>query len=265
VDGRGWLVPAAAPTTDGKELKVLASHAAEAEAALVRNLAGIAGRPSSPVVLVVAPTREAFEALVAPRMAPVEVGALTVAFALREAGVMLLSPETLSPGGTPCEDMEGMDVVHEAAHAWLRLHAAPGAALPLWADEGIADAAAASGYDPKQWCAQVLASVRKANLEAVHPEEVLAFREFGEMVRLVATRAPRKEQPHALVPVFFAHAKGLVLFLTDDAEPARKAAFLRWLGERLDGKPTDPAATAKDLGFGSVEELFAARDAWLGL
>jgi hypothetical protein len=97
------------------------------------------------------------------------------------------------------------------------------------------------------------------------PEEVLAQAEFGAMARLVASRAPRPDDPYTLVILFGAHAEGLVLFLTDEAEPARRDLFVRWLGERLDGKPTDPAATAKDLGFGSVEALFAARDAWLGL
>ena len=262
VEGRPWLLPASAAAVDGKELRVLGAYMAEAETALARNLPGIAARPAPPVVVLVAPTRAVFEALVAPLTAPEEVGTWTVAFALRDPGVLLLSPEALAPGGPPCESMY---VVHEAAHAWLHARSAPGARLPLWADEGLAGAASATDYDARGWCAQMLALGRKENLEAVTPAEVLSVQAFGEVARLVASRACRPEEPYALVPLFYAHAEGLVLFLTDGEERGRRAAFLRWLGDRLDGKPTDPAATAKDLGFADIEALFAARDAWLGL
>jgi hypothetical protein len=85
------------------------------------------------------------------------------------------------------------------------------------------------------------------------------------MARLISSRAPRPEEPCSLVPVFTAHAEGLVLFLTDESDgAARRDAFGKWLLGALDGKGTDPEATAKALGYETPEALFAARDAWLG-
>ncbi len=263
VDGRPWLLPSEAAFAEGKELRNLGSFMAAAEKGLEKALPEIAARPAPPVVTMVAGDRAAFEALVAPQFAPYPLGDYTIAFAVPEPGVLLLSPEALAPGGPPCEQIY---IDHAAVHAWLLARCRGKARPPLWADKGIAGAAAQGGPATRSWCRQVLGDSRSHGIDPFSPDEVLAAADFGSMARLVGSRAPRAEEPYSLVPVFYAHAESLVLFLTDEEDgTARRDAFVRWLQAALDGTVTDAAATARALGFADPAALFAARDRWLGL
>jgi hypothetical protein len=263
IDGRPWLLPAEAAFAEGKELRNLGSFMAAAEKGLEKALPEITARPASPVVTLVAEDRAAFEALVAPHFEPFPLGELTIAYAVPDPGVLLLSPEALAPGGPPCEPIY---IHHAAVHAWLQARCAGKARTPLWADKGIAGVAAQGSPETRSWCRQVLTDARSQKLDPFSAAEVLSQADFGAMVRLVATRAPRSEEPFSLVPVFYAHAESLVLFLTDEEDgPSRRGAFVKWLQSALDGTVTDPAATARALGFADPAALFAARDRWLGL
>jgi hypothetical protein len=263
VEGRPWLLPPDQSFADGRELRGLGKFAATVEERLRRALPEAAAREALPVVTVAAPTREAFEALVAPRLEPETLDEFNIAFALADLRVLLLAPKALDPGGPPCEPMY---VLHESAHSWIHARCAPGARLPLWIDEGIAGVAEKKTEYTLDWCRRVLGCAGADGLDPFKPGEVLELADFGSMVRLVAKRAPRPEEPLSLVSVFYAHAESLVLFLSEDgtdAERARRAAFGKWLEGVLDGKTTDAASTAKAFGFESPEALFAARDAWL--
>jgi hypothetical protein len=261
VEGRGWLLPAEVAFADAGELKTLSLYAAQASSLLAAKFPSVAERPALPPVAVVAPSRRAFEGLVAPEIDPVPLGEFTIAFHLADLGVLLVAPGALEPGGPPCEEMY---VVHEGAHEWLRSRLGPGAALPLWVDEGLAGIVADAGGGAKRWCRSVLTSVASHGLDPFAPEQVLALREYGAMAREVAAKAPCEERPYSLVPVFYAHAESLVLLLGEDhPECVHRAAFEAWLLGALDGKASGPDATATALGFESVEALFRARDEWL--
>jgi hypothetical protein len=269
IEGRPWLLPAETAFAEGRELRAIGERLTNVEKVLARALPEIAARTAPPVVTLVAPDRAAFEAVVAPRIAPFPLNDFTVAYALRDLGALLVSPDVLEPGGLECEPVR---IALPEVHAWLAARAAPGVRLPLWADAGIngraGEAFPEMGMDAasmRRWCREVLASARQADFDPFDAVEVLALRDYPSMARLVASRAPRPEGPCSLLPVFTAHAEGLVLFLTDEEDgPARRDAFGKWLLGALDGKGTDPAATAKAMGFESPEALFAARDKWLG-
>ena len=270
IDGRPWLLPSETAFAEGQELRSIAATLGNVERVLAHALPEVAARPALPVVTLVAPDRATFEGLVTPRIAPFPLNEFTVAYPLREIGALLVTPEVLEPGGLVCEPMR---VALPEVHAWLQARAAPGVRLPLWADAGIngraGEAFPEMGMDAaamRGWCREVLEEARKAKFDPFEPAEVLSLRDYATMARLVGSRAPRPAEPYSLVSLFSAHAEGLVLFLTDEGDgPARRDAFGKWLLAALDGKDTDPAATAKALGFESPEALFAARDRWLGL
>lgn len=262
VEGRAWLLPAETAFADASELKTLSLYIAQAEAVLGSQLPALAARPALPTVVMVAPDRHAFEALVGPCMAPLPVGDSTIAFALPDPGVLLVSPEALEPGGPPCEEM---DVVHEAVHAWLHARGRGTAVLPLWADEGLAAVVSESTvFDTREWCARVLSSAQSHGMDPYSAEQVLTCRDYGAMVRRAAECAPCSERPYSMVGVFYAHGESLTMFLLEDHPGCvHRAAFVEWLGRALDGERTDAAATARALGFADPGALLRARDEWL--
>lgn len=266
VEGRPVLLPAEMAFGDTAELGALCAAVDRAEAACARVLPEAAKRPALPTVVAVAPSREAFEGLVAPLLAPAPLGESTVAFTHPGLGVLLFSPGVLDQAGPRCEEM---DVVHEAVHGWLLARRGTGARpLPLWVEEGLAGIVAEAGViDTKEWCRRVLGSVRANGIDPVVPSEVLSFRAYPEAARIVAERAPCSERPFTMLAAFHRHAEGLVMYLLDEdpAADARRAAFRAWLGRALDGAETGASATAAALGFESPDALMAARDAWLGL
>jgi hypothetical protein len=262
VGGRPWLFPAEAVSADPAEIEVISKAMAEAETSLGRLLEGARARHALPVVAVVAPTREAFEALAKPIVDPMPLSEYTIAFGLRVQRVLLISPETLAPGGPPCEEM---DIVHEAAHAWLHARMEGATDLPLWVDEGLAEAISARGYDAREACRNVLSQLRSVGLDPYAPAQVLGARDFQEVAEIAKQAAPCEERPYSLAPAFHMHAQSLTAFLLEDEPAGRREAFLRWLDRALSGERTDPDATARALGFESAEALLAARDAWLGL
>ncbi len=265
VEGRPVLLPSERAFGDAAELADLCSAIARAEGTLARELPEAAARPARPTVILVLPSRAAFEGIVAPLIAPVPLEASTVAFAHPGLRLLLLSPGVLDPGGPPCEEM---DIVHEAVHAWLQARRGTARPLPLWVEEGLAGIVSQAGvFETREWCRRLLASVRAGGVDPVGPAEVLDFRSYPEMARVVKGCAPCEERPFSMLPAFHSHAEALVLYLLDEAPDAagRRAAFRAWLGRALDGAEADAAATAEALGFPGLGALFAARDAWLGL
>ena len=191
-------------------------------------------------------------------MAPLPLSEFTIAFALPSTRVLLVSPETLEPGGPPCEEM---DLLHEAGHAWLHARWKGSEPLPLWVEEGIAGAAAMPGPAAREWCRRLLRSVREAGIDPFTPEEILGLRSIGDAARIVEARAPCADRPHSLVPVFHAHAESLIAFLLDgEDDPQRPARFRAWLDGVLEGKPADPARTAEALGYPDPKALLDAKD-----
>ena len=263
VEGRPVLLCADATSPDPDELRVVALAISGGESLLAQELPSAAARRTPPLVTVVAPSREVFESLVAPRVAPLPVSAATVAFALRERGVLLLSPGVLDPGGPPCEEM---DIVHESVHAWLQARTVAGRPLPPWVEEGLAGLVSQAGaFDTREWCGRLLSAVEENGIDPYFPAEVLDLATMADASRLAAERAPCDERPYSLLPVFHAQAESLVAFLLEDHPGCvHRAGFLAWLEGALDGRAdTEAFAAAKEFGFESPEALFEARDAWL--
>ncbi len=268
VEGQPWLLPAEAAFADGAELETLGLHVARAGRALAVEMPRVAARTVPPTVALVAPDRRTFESLVAPRIAPLPLEEYTIAYALPDPGVLLLSPGTIAPGSPPREEM---DVVHEAVHAWLHARRRGPVPLPLWADEGVAGIVSQAGtFDTRDWCRKVLAGARSAKVDPFGPAETLAFRDYGAMVRHAAERAPCAERPYSMVAVFHAHADSLVLFLNEarpDGEPGPGKSLVKdfqsWLLAALDGKRQTPGEAAAAFGYADPAALFAARDEWL--
>ena len=264
VHGRPWLFPAEAVAADAAEIEVISKAMAEAESALDRAIVRPLGNGTKalPVVAVVAPSRDAFEALAMPLIDPLPLDEYTIAFGLRAQGVLLISPETLAPGGPPCE---AMDVVHEAAHAWLHARQQGTAALPLWVDEGLAEAVSMRKMRGREACRSVLGQLREVGLDPYAAEQVLGAEDLSAVAEIAKEAAPCDERPYSLVPAFYMHSQSLVAFLLEEEPAGRREAFLKWLDRAMAGERTDPDATARALGFESAAALFAARDAWLGL
>jgi hypothetical protein len=116
----------------------------------------------------------------------------------------------------------------------------------------------------REWTRKSLAAVRGAGIDPYEGERLFQVGSFGDAARRAIEMAPCEERPLILLPTFNQHGESLVEFLLE-ADPGRRARFEAWLGERLDGRPTTPADTAKALGFESLDALLAARDAWMGL
>ena len=265
VEGKPYLLTAEAAFGDLDDLTPITLYLAEGEALLRQEFAEVAGHSRLPPVTVIAPTREVFAAVVAPRIAPVPLGDPVVAFALDREGVLLLSPEVLDDRNPPCEEM---DIVHEGVHRWMLARKAPEAVLPLWMHEGIADVVsqAGSGMNTRAWCRQVLGWARSAGFDLFQPELLLGFDAYPEMAGFVAGNAACEDRPFAFVSLFHAQADSLVAFLLEDHPGCvHRAGFLRMVREALAGKRPDAAAVAGAAGFDSVEAMFEARDRWLGL
>ena len=262
VDGRPWLLPAEVAFVDDAEMKSLTRYMARADSVLGEALPALARRAATPVVAVVAPSRQAFEAIVVPRLTPLPLDEFCIAFSLDDLNVLLVSPGALAPGGPPCE---GMDIVHEGVHAWLRARRAPGVVLPLWVDEGLAGAIAQGFQGTKRGCRDLLAQLAEHGMDPYAPEQVLGYVDYGSVAKQAATKAPCEDMPYYLVQAFHSHGQALAMFALDEPPGgARRAAFEAWLGRALDGRAAgDAASVAKALGFESVEALFAARDEWL--
>lgn len=264
VEGRPVLLPAGAAVADGGELRVLALYNAGAESLLAHELPEVAGRTPFPTVTVVAPSREVFEDIVAPRVAPLGLGPSTVACALAPEDVLLLSPGALAEDGHAHDEMA---VARESIHAWLAARGGGRSAVPLWAVEGLAGTVSQSGsFDTKSWCRRLLVEARSAGVDPIGAEDLLQLGSLREMARAVAARAPSEQRPYSLVPVFHAHAESLVMFLMEEHPGCyHRAAFREWLDRSLAGEAMDAVETAAFLGFAGPEDLLAARDAWLGL
>jgi len=261
VGERPWLFPAEAASADAAEVEVISRAMADADATLRRLLEGAPERAALPVVAVVAPTRSAFEAHAAPLIEPLPLSEYTIAFGLRGPRVLLIAPETLAPGGPPCEEM---DIVHEAAHAWLHARMDGAAPLPLWLEEGLADGVSMRGMDAREWCRKLIGALRGAGLDPFSAKQVLETEGIAGAAEVARQAAPCDERPYSLLPAFHAHAQSLVMFLLDE-EGGRRERFLGWFGRTLAGERADADGTARALGFENADALIEARDAWLGL
>lgn len=265
IEGRPVLLHADLAFGDySKELERVCEAMTRSEAVAAEEFPGLASRGrSTPVVCVVANTRQVFEAVVAPRVEPLGMRSSIVAFALREEGVLLLSPEVLDPEHPPCETM---DIAHETVHAWLHARTVDGVRPPLWLEEGAADLVAASSarWSPRPMWRKTMASLRSAGLDPFPGEVVLSLDTYPDVVRHARSQAPCEERPDAFLPVFHGQADTLLMFLADTADgTARRDAMREFLKSTLEGESPDPEGTARALGFADVEAMFAARDAWL--
>jgi hypothetical protein len=263
--GRPFLVPDPPPPGSLEDLELVARTLSRAERLLATTLGPClpAGGAEPVPVTVLCPTREAFESLVAPHMDPVPPAPNMVAFALREERVLVVAPQVIDPDHPPCEEL---DLAHEAAHQWLHLRAAPGAALPLWLEEGVADGVgeAISAFDSLRWSRTMLLALRDADLHPFPPAAVLGFTSYPEMARHAVAEAPCDERPLAMLPAFHGQASSLVRFLLEEeGEGARRDAFRALLASCLGGAAPAPAAVPAALGFEDAEALFSARDAWM--
>ncbi len=264
VASRPVLVAEAASSLDLDALRRVCVVVGEAEAELARRFPVAAGTRGAPAIIVVAPSAAAFAAAVAPRVDPMPVPESVVALALREEGVLLLSPLALDRDEPVCETT---DVAHEAVHARLHALARPGAALPLWLEEGVADvvAAACTGQALDRSWKGMLQSLRQHGLEPFAPADVLTLEVYGDVVRHARRSALCDERPDMFVPVFHGEADTLLLHLLADERPGDGALLRELLARCLAGDAPAPEDVAAALGHASAEDLFAARDRWLGV
>jgi hypothetical protein len=277
IEGRPVLVPGDA-TFGGysAELERVCRAMSDAEARAAREFPALAAAPlvsgpgvgdsgpeSIPVVCVIAPTRQVFEVIASPRVEPLEVRPSMVALALREEGVLLLSPEVLDPDQPPCE---ALDIAHETVHAWLHARTASGARPPLWLEEGAADlvASASTGWDPRPMWRKMMQSLRSASLDPFPGEVVLSLATYPDVVRHARSEALCDERSDVFLPVFHGQADTLVMFLSDTTDgDERREALHRFLAATVAGYTYDGDATAQVFGYDDVAGLMAARDAWL--